>query len=80
MIYLAWVISLIAVGLLGYHYQLLVSRLASLTNWASNLGGKPTQSKPNAFFDGDDPALVAKHEFEERFEKMNPHIYDDPEQ
>lgn len=77
MIEVAWVISVIAAGFYGYHLRTLANRLDALTTWLSRLERRqaPTaeDTKP-AIFDGNDPALVAKYEFEERFERMNPHI------
>lgn len=77
MIYLAWVIGLIASGLLGYYFRTIDAKIRALTTWLSRLERRqaPTagDTKP-AIFDGNDPALVAKYEFEERFERMNPHI------
>lgn len=77
MIYLAWVIGLIASGLLGYYFRTIDAKIRALTTWLIHMERQqvPTveDTKP-AIFDGNDPALVAKYEFEERFERMNPHI------
>lgn len=80
MIALAWVISLIAAALLGYHYNTLGERLADLAE--RTVMPKPAKPEPpkSAMLDGDDPELVARYEFEERMRKLNPQSYsDDPE-
>lgn len=79
MLYLAWLLSLVIVGLCSYHYRRVVDEVKFLKTKVTP--AKP-ESKPESatMFDGNDPALLAKYEFEERFKKMNGHIYDDPEQ
>lgn len=77
MLYLAWLLSLVVVGLCAYHYRLVVDEVRFLK---TKITPAKTEPKPEAttMFDGDDPALLAKYEFEARFKEMNSHVYDDP--
>lgn len=78
MLYLAWLLSLVVVGLCAYHYRRVVDEMRLLKTKIT-----PAKMAPGpgaaTIFDGNDPALLAKYEFEERFKQMNGHIYDDPE-
>lgn len=73
MIALAWVISLIVAGYLGYRFrelQVAVSNIKELL--AAKVDKKPKEERKSMIIDPDDPVQRAKLEHEQMMERLNP--------
>lgn len=82
MLVLAWVMSLVAVGVLGYWAHHVIAAIRADVAWVKTQMEQrlhPEEPTPT-IIDGNDPLLIAKHEYEERFKRMNDHVYDEHEQ
>lgn len=75
MIYLIWIISLIAIFFLGYHFKGIANRVEVLETAVKLKIDKPKQSEEpkSEVIDPLDPVQTARYEQDKLMKKLNPH-------
>jgi hypothetical protein len=71
MIYLAWIISLIGVFLLGYHYGNISKKVKQLEVEVKKKIEKPQEEPESMLIDELDPVQTAQYELEQQNKRLN---------
>ena len=71
MIYVAWVLSLIFVALVAYHYRKVVDTLRSIKITQAPV---KTEEAKSVVLDPDDVVQQAQHQHEQNMKKLNPDL------
>lgn len=71
MIYIAWVISLVAVFLLGYHFRGLTKKIEHLETQVKKKVSKPKEEPESELIDLTDPVAEARYQQKKLMEDLN---------